>query len=180
MAVGVLELLRDQLNLVVHHRIERGLGQLGHAHPPLQRQAGLDHGAGALARSHGGSVVLGFSQETAGFEVFGDLLAGGKALHAGVLKAVGAEGSVFVQHVEHLEAVLLADGVVVPVVGRSHFEAAGSEIGRDVVVEDDGHFASADRNPHVHAVQCCVALVLGVDGHRHVAHDRLGARGGHG
>ena len=91
-----------------------------------------------------------------------------------------AEGSVFVQHVEHLEAVLLADGVVVPVVGRSHFEAAGSEIRGHVVVEDNGHFASANRNPNVHTVQRRVAHVFGVDGYGHVTHDGLRARGGDG
>ena len=88
---------------------------------------------------------------------------------------MGAEGSVFVQHVEHLEAVLLADGVVVPIVGRSHLEAAGSKIRSDVVVEDYGHFASADRNPHVQAVQCLVARVFGINRNGHVTHDGLWA-----
>ena len=93
---------------------------------------------------------------------------------------MGAEGSVFVQHVEHLEAVLLADGVVVPIVGRGHLEAAGSEVGRHVVVEDDGNLASAHRNPHMKAVQGLVARVFGINRKGHVSHNGLWARGSDG
>ena len=175
--VGVLELLGDQLDFVGHDRVEGGLGQLRHAHPPLQRQAGLHYGAGALAGAHRRGVFFGLGQVSRSLEILGNLGAGGKALHARVLQAVGTQGSVFVEYVEYFESVLLADGVVVPVVGRSDFEAAGSEIRGHVVVEDDGHFASANRNAHVHAVQRRVAHVLGVDGYGYVAHDGFRARG---
>ena len=67
--VGILELIGDELNLAGHDRVEGRLCQARHAHPPLQRQARLHYGAGALAGSDRRGVFFGFGKMAAGQEV---------------------------------------------------------------------------------------------------------------
>ena len=73
----------------------------------------------------------------------------------------------------------LAQGKVVGIVRGRHLDRAGAEVAADPLVENDGDFAADERQAQLFAVQMQVALVLGMNGHGHVAEHGLGARGGH-
>ena len=74
----------------------------------------------------------------------------------------------------------LAEGKVVGVVRRSHLHRAGAEVAADPLVEDDGNLAVHQRQAQFLAVQMQIALVLGMNGHGHVAEHGFGARRGDG
>ena len=69
---------------------------------------------------------------------------------------------------------------VVEIVGRGDLQGAGAEIQGDVGIGDDRDGAPQDRQAQGGAVVFFVALVLGINGHRGVAQEGLGAGGGHG
>ena len=179
MPVGVLEFFWDELDFVGLHRVQGRLGQFRHADPPLQRQAGFHHRSGAFGRSNRRGVLFHLGQQALGFQIRRHLFPGGKPVHAGVLQPVRAERAVFVQYVQGFQAVLLANGKVVPVVCRGHFEATGTKVQRHVLVGNDGNEPTAHGNPHPFAVQRQIPLVLGVYGNGHVAHKRFRPGGSH-
>ena len=64
--------------------------------------------------------------------------------------------------------------VVVVVVRRRDLHGAGAEVALDDLVGDDRHVALDERDPDAPADERPVARVVGVDGDRGVAEDRLG------
>ncbi len=69
---------------------------------------------------------------------------------------------------------------VVEIVGRGDLQGAGAEIQGHVGIGDHRDRAPQYRQAQGGAVVFLVALVFGVDGHRGVAQEGLGAGGGHG
>ena len=63
--------------------------------------------------------------------------------------------------------------------GRGDLEAAGAEIHVYVFILDHRYLAAHQRHYNALPFQVGVFRVVGVDAHRRVAHDRLGARRGH-
>ena len=79
----------------------------------------------------------------------------------------------------HVQVVAQAQGIVVGVVGRGDFHGAGAEFGVNIVVSDHDH--AAVRNEGVGQAgthQVAVPLVVGVDGHGHVAKHGFHSGGG--
>ena len=72
------------------------------------------------------------------------------------------------------------DLVVVVVVGRRDLHRAGAERALDGLVGDDRHVALDERDPDPPPDEVAVARVVGMDGDRGVAEDRLGPRRGDG
>ena len=75
-AVAVFEFGWVELDGVVHHMVEGGLGQLFHGDEPLHGEARLDDGAGALGAAHLVGVVLDLDQVAGRIEGRGEGLAG--------------------------------------------------------------------------------------------------------
>ena len=71
----------------------------------------------------------------------------------------------------------LADFVVVEVVRRRYLDAAGTELGVDVVVGNDRNNARRHRYLHALADEVTVALVAGAHRERAIGENRLRARG---
>ena len=57
-----------ELNGIVHHVVQGGLGQLFHGEEPLQRQPGLNDRVGALRAAYAVCVVLCLDQMAGGVE----------------------------------------------------------------------------------------------------------------
>ena len=93
---------------------------------------------------------------------------------AGVL----VQRAVRVHDVDRGQAVPLAYLKVVVVVARGDLQRAGAELGGDGLVGDDGDDAPQDGEDGTAAHEVRVPLVVGVDGHRGVAEQGLGPRGG--
>ena len=74
----------------------------------------------------------------------------------------------------------LAEREVVGIVRGRHLHRAGAELAADPLVEHDGNLAIHQRQAQLFAVQMQVALVLGMNGHGHVAEHGFGARRGDG
>ena len=83
-----------------------------------------------------------------------------------------------VEDVDALKAGALPHGPVVGIMRGSHLHAAGTELGIDVPVGEDGDLAVHERQLHRLAHEVAEALVLGIHSHAGVAQHGLGARGG--
>ena len=149
-----------------------------HAEEPLCGELGLDGHVGALGESHLVGVVLDLLHQSRLVEVATDLLAHVHAVESDIESGGLRDGAV-VEDVDGLQVVLQSEGVVVDIVGRCHLEAARTKLDIDVAVLDDGDRASHLRHDDVLALEPRVLGVVGVDTHGRVAHDGLGARGGH-
>ena len=146
-----------------------------HLEKPLVAQARLGHGVLiALRVSHLVLILLDFLDETCLLQIFGYLLAAGKAVHAHIHAGGLADGGVVVEYVNSLQAMLLAQHIVVHVVGRSHLQTACAEVDVHISILDYGDLAAYQGHDYLLAAQMLVFRVLGVDTHRRVAHDGLG------
>ncbi len=87
-AVGILKFFGDELDFVAHDGVQGGLGQFGHADPPLQGEAGFDDGSRALGGAYRGSIGFDFDEIAAFFEVGGGGFSGREAIHAGPFQTV--------------------------------------------------------------------------------------------
>ena len=153
--------------------VEGGLGQLFHGDEPLHGEARLDDGPGALGAAHLVGVVLDLHEVASRVEGLREGLAGLETVLSLEFTADRVDRAVGVEHVDDLEAVLLAEFVVVGVVGGGHLEATGSELAVDVLVENDRNAASSHGNDGPLAVQVGVPLVLRVNADGRIGEDGL-------
>ena len=72
----------------------------------------------------------------------------------------------------------LANLVVVSVVGRGHFKAAGSEVHLDVVVFDNRYLPVDQRNEHLLATQSVIAFIGGIHANSGICHNGFGTGSG--
>ena len=103
------------------------------------------------------------------------LLAG----EAGKLAVAVHHHGVLVKDVDLGQAVRLAHGVVVGVVGGGHLDEARAEARVDVIVGEDRDLAVHDGQDHGLAHELRLVRILGAHGNAGVAQHGLGARGGH-
>ena len=153
--------------------VEGGLGQLFHGDEPLHGEARLDDGAGALGAAHLVGVVLHLDQVASRVECSCEGLAGLEPVLSLEFSADRVDRAVGVEHVDDLEVVLLAEFVVVRVVGGGHLEATRSELAVDVLVEDDRDAPAGDGDDGPLAVEVGVAFVLRMDADGRVGEDGL-------
>ena len=125
-------------------------------------------------------MVLHLDEVTGGIEGRREGLAGLKPVLPLEFAADRVDRAVGVEHVDDFEVVLLAEFVVVRVVGGGHLQATGSELAVDVLVEDDRDAASGHGNDGPLAVQVGVALVLRVNADGRVGEDGLRTGRGNG
>ena len=178
-AVGVLELVGVELDVVIHDGFEGRFGQFTHLDKPLHREFGLDYHVGTLRVAHFVVIILHLFEQVGGLQVFGNLLAHVETVHADIEAAGLADGSVVVEDVDGGQVVFLAQHVVVYVVGRGYFQTAGTELDVDVVVHDDGYDAVDQRHDYLLPFEEGVAGIVGVDAHGRIAQDGFGTGRGH-
>ena len=111
----------------------------------------------------------------AGFEVFDDLFARGKAIQSLVFAGVFVHCTVVVHDAHDGQVVAQADLEVVGVVRGRDLHRARAEFQIDVVVGDDRDLAPDERENERLADHMLVPLVLGVDGDGRIAEHRFGA-----
>ena len=179
--IHVFVLFRHELDAAIFHGGDGRFCQRLGGHVPLVGQPRLDHGARAVALRHLQAVVVNAHQQTGGVEGGHDLLACFETVKAGVFGrdlavdalvqcAVQVEhlagrqyGGVFVEDVQQRQVVALADFVVVEIVGRGDFHAAGAEFRVAVVVRDNRDAAADQWQLDELADQRLVALVVRVN-----------------
>ncbi len=105
---------------------------------PLQGEARLDDGAGALRECDGQVVVLDGDEQAGGFEVGDDLFARSEAVEAMIGRAGKGDVRALVEDGERRQGVALADGEVVRVVRGRDLDRASAELGLRPVVGEDG------------------------------------------
>ncbi len=186
-AVGVLVFGGIEDDVVVHDGRQGDVCEVLHLHEPLQAQPRLDRHVRALGIADLVVVVLDFLHEVKGLEVFHNLLAAIETVHAVVLAYVRLQLFLYRVHVQMsvrredidgLEVVFLSQRVVVHVVRRCHFEAAGTETDLYVAVFDDRDHASHARHDHVLAFEPLVLLFFRVDADGYITKDGLRTGGG--
>ena len=177
-AVGVLELRREEPDGVVHDVGQSRFRNLRHRHEPLQREPGFNDRIGALGSPDFVRVRLDFDEVPRRFEVLDNGLPHVEPVHARVIAAVLVERAIGVEDVDGFEVVGLAEFVVVHVVGWGDLEATRSEFAVDVFVLDDGDPPTAERHLGSLAVEAGETLVVGVDTDGGVTEDGFGSCGG--
>ena len=178
--VGGLVLGGVELEFVVHYGRQGDVGKVLHAEEPLHAETRLNGCVGiALRVAHLVVVVFHLLEQTSSFEVLGDEAAHLHAVLAYIESGFLAQCAVGVEDVDSLQIVLLAQHVVIGVVSRSHFQASCTELDVYVAVLDDRYLATYERYDDLLSLEPSVLGILGVDTHGCVAHDGLGAGGGH-
>ena len=94
------------------------------------------------------------------------------------LAARAVDARLLVEDVDRLQAVALAELVVVRVVGRCDLHRPGAEGAVDVVVGHDRQSPTQEGQDDLAADEVAISLVVGMDRHRGVAEQRLGTGGG--
>ena len=179
LAVGVLVLIRIELDFVVHDGRQCNIGKMLHLEEPLQREARLNSRVGiALRIPHLVGVVLHLFHKACCLEVFGNLLAAGKAVHANIERRLLGNGAIVVENVDGLQVVSLAEIVVIDIVGRGHLQTACTKLNIDIAVLDNLHLTTHEGHNDMMSAEPLVLGVFGVDAHGRVTHDGLGTRGG--
>ena len=179
MAIGILVFGGIELDFVVHHGRQGEVGKVLHLEEPLHGEFRLNGHARALGAADFVVVVLHLLHKPCLGEVDGNLAAHVEAILADVHAGGFGERGVVVEDVDGRQIVLLAEHIVVHVVRGRYFQAARAELDVYVRVLNHGNHAAHERHDDFLAFQPLIFRVFGVDAHRHVAHNRFGAGGGH-
>ena len=178
--VHVLVVLGHELDVAVFHRFDGRLGQGFHRHEPLVGEIGFDHHAGAVAARHLQGVVLDLLQQAQRVQIVDHFLAGVEPVQAAVgLRRVVVQMRLDGKQVDLRQIVALAHFVVVEVMGRGDFHAAGTEVRVHVIVGDNRNIAVGQWQTHGLADQILIARVFRVHRHGGVTEHGFRAGGGH-
>ena len=101
-----------------------------------------------------------------------------KAIQTGKAAGFTIHAAVLGHHRDQGQAMALADGEVVGVMGRRHLDATGTELGLDVLISHDRNLTPHQRQGQGLAHQGAVALITGVHRHTGIAEHRFRAGGG--
>ncbi len=178
--VGVGPAGRVELDLAALHDLGRALLELVDGDEPLLREPRLKRGSAAVAVHDRVVELLDVVKKTVLVEPLDDGLAGLVAVHAGELAVAVHDDGVLVEDVDLLEAVGLAHGVVVGVMGRRHLDEARAEAGVDMPIGEDRDLAVHDRQHDLGAHELGLLGVGRRDGHAGVAEHGLGTGRGDG
>ena len=169
---------RMELDAPTRHGLDRGRGELVHAHEPLQRDQRLDPLARALRERHVVRVLLRVGDQAELAQLGDNRIA---CLRHGqpdepLRRRVG-DPAVLADHADPFEPVPIPDLEVIRVVARRDLQRTGAEVGPDVLVGDDLQPPPDQRQDRVLADQPTVAIVVRMDRDRGVREHRLGAHG---
>ena len=149
-----------------------------HRQEPLCAELRFDWHVGTFREAHFVVVVFHFLHESSLLEVFLYLLAHVHTVHAHIHSCGLAYCAVIVEYVDGLEVVFQSEGMVVDIVGRSHFQTARTKLYVNVTVFNYRYFSSHQRHYHVLSFEPCVFLIVWIYTHCRVTHDCFRARCG--
>ena len=164
------------LDVAVAHGLDRGRREPLHAHPPLFHHERLIHRPAALVHAHRMRDRLLLHEEALVPEELHHHLTRGLAVRAGERSGGGRHHPALVDDREHRETVALTDLEVGRIVAWGDLERTCAECRIDGAVGDDLHAPLHPRHEDVLADHRLPPGVVGMDGHRDVRDDRLGAR----
>ena len=124
-------------------------------------------------------IIFHLLDESGCFEVNHDLTAHVEAVHAYIHTSGLGDCTVVVEDVDRGQVVLVAEHVVINVVGRCHLQTACTELHLDIFVHDNRHGATNEGHDNLLALEPLIAFVVGVDTDSGVTEDSLRARCGH-
>ena len=176
-AIGVLVLLRIELDIIVHYGRQGDVGKVLHLEEPLYRELWLDRHIGTLRTTDLIIVVLNLLHQTGVLKVDGNLLAHIDAVHTYIQTGSFGEGTVVVEDVDGFQTVLLTERVVVDIVSWSYLQATCTELDIDVFILDDRNLAAYEGNDNVLTLEPWYLRIVRVDTHGNVAHDGFGTGG---
>src|ERR1035441_10305417 len=183
--IGLLVLLGCELDglLAIGAWLDGGDGFLGERldlDEPLGGEARLDHGLAAVAVGEVVCMVFDDPEEPLRLEVSDDLLADNITVEACICAALGIDVAGIVHHVDGCKMMAFTESEVVGVVCRGHLDCACAEVAADPLIQNDGDFTANQRQAQLLTVEMEVALILGMNGHGHVAQHGFGASGSYG
>ena len=136
--IGLAPVLGHELDATVLDGCDRGLGERLRAHVPLVGQQRLDDDAAAIAARNHRRVIGDSLEEPLRVEIRDDALARLEPVEPAVgRRRVVVERRMGVEDADLRQLVALTDFIVVEVVRRRDLDAAGAELGVDVLVGDD-------------------------------------------
>ena len=172
-AIGVLILLRIELNIIVHYWREGDVCKVLHLEEPLCRELWLNRHIGTLREAHLIIIVLNLLHQTSILKIDRNLLAHVHTVHAYIETSSFADSTVVVEDVDGFQTMLQTESVVVDIVSWSYLQATCTELDIYVCIFDDWNLTVDERYDDVLTLQPCILLVLWVDTHGRVAHDSL-------
>ena len=178
--VGARPAVGVEGDLAVPHDLGGTLLELVDGHEPLLGEPRLERRVAAVAVHDGVVDLLDVVEEPVALEPVDDCHARLIAAHARELAVAVDHVRRLVEDVDLLEAMRLAHGIVVGVVGGRDLDEARAEARIDVPVGEDGDLAVDDREHDRAANELDLLGVLRGDGDSGVAEHGLGARRGHG
>ena len=153
--------------------------ELVHRHKPLLREPRLQRGVAAIAVHDRMLVVFHMIQQVVVFEPRQDGGAGLIAVHAGEIAVAVHHASMLIKDVDLLQAMSLAHGKVVGVMGGGDLHKAGAKAGVHMPIGEDGNLTAHDGQHHSGAHELGGLRVVLRHGNAGVAQHGLRTGGGH-
>ncbi len=178
--IGVLPVVRHEADGAAFHCLNGGPCQRGHLDEPLVGEQGLNHCAGAIAAWYHQLVVFGLFQQPLRCKVVDHDLAGLETVQTKVFfRCRFVDAGIDGEDIDDGQMVALAHGVVIEIVGRGDFDAAGAEGGVHILVSNDGDAPLAEWQYDLLTDQMAIAFVFRMHRYRGVAQHGFRAGGGH-
>ncbi len=128
------------------HNAQSRFGKRLHSHVPLIGEVRLDDGMAAVTLADIVRVGFHLHKETVSFQVLNDLLARREAIRPRILCGhFSVQKSFFIENVDLLQIVALADQEVVGIVSRGNFHHPGAKCLIDVIIGNDWQLAPDQR-----------------------------------
>ena len=176
--VSLGPVFRNELYLAGLDCIDRYLGQRLDIDIPLIGQVRLDDGCAPVAPWNFRLVVLYLVDQTECIEVFDNFLSGIKPIESDVsIRGRVIDSGVVVENIVLRQVVTLAEFIVIEIVNRRNLDATGAELGVDIVIGNDRHFAIDQGQHYVLAHQVLVPLVFRMHRNGAVTEHGLGSGG---
>ena len=159
--VGFRPVFGDELDAAGFDGFYCRFGQRLDFYIPLIRQVRLDNGLTAVAPRDLHYIVFNLFQQPEFFEFGDNGFARIKAVHTAVgFRHLVIQGGIVVQDVVNRQVVSLTDVIVIEIMCRRYFYAAGTEFRIDVVVGDDGNPSTDYRQLDFLTNEMLITLVI--------------------
>ena len=152
--------------------------ELVDSHEPLLGEPRLELVVAAIAMHDGVIMIVNMIEQTERLKLVDDGFTAFVSVHAGELAIAFDHVRGLVENIDLLKVVTLTHRVIVRVVSRGNLDKAGTELGIDVKIGEDGDFAVDDGKLDLGTDEFLLGFVLGANRYAGVAEHGFGARGG--
>ena len=170
--VGVLIFSRVELDIVVHYRRQCKVCKVLHIQIPLHAKARFYSCiCVAFAVSNLVVIILHLFKKTSCGQIFSNLLAHCHTILTNIHSSCFRDSAVCIENVDGFEVVLLTQGIVIDIVGRSHFQTARTEFNINISVFNNRDNSIYEWHANLLTFEPTVLGVFRVDAHSRVTHD---------